>query len=41
MLLMFENRIRGGICRAIHIYAKASNKHMRSYNKAMESSYLK
>ena len=41
MLLMFENRIRGEICRAIHIYAKASNKHMRSYNKDMESSYLK
>ena len=41
MLLTFENRIRGGICRAIHIYAKANNKHMKSYNKDMESSYLK
>ena len=41
MLLMFENRIRGEICRAIHIYAKANNKQMKSYNKDMESSYLK
>ena len=38
---MFEKRIRGGICRAVHRYAKANNKRMKDYNKNKESSYLK
>ena len=29
MLLMVEKRIRGGICHAIHRYAKANNKYMK------------
>ena len=29
MLLMAENGIRGGICQAIHMYAKANNKYMK------------
>ena len=43
MLLMVEKRIRGGICHAIHRYAKASNKYMKEYYyyKNKESSYLK
>ena len=31
MLLMIEKVIRGGICNAIHRYAKASNKYMSDY----------
>ena len=41
MLLMVENGIRGGICHAIHQYAKANNKYMKEYDKNKESSYLK
>ena len=41
MLLMVEKRIRGGICHAIHRYAKTSNKYMKDYGKNKESSYLK
>ena len=37
---MVEKRIRGGICHAIHRYAKANNKYMKNYDKDMESSYL-
>ena len=33
MLLMVETVIRGGICHAIHRYAKANNKHMKNYDK--------
>ena len=33
MLLMVEKGIRGGICHAIHRYAKANNKYMKDYNK--------
>ena len=33
MLLMVEERIRGGICHAIHRYAIANNKYMKDYNK--------
>ena len=33
MLLMVEKGIRGGICYAIHRYAKANNKYMKDYNK--------
>ena len=40
MLLMVENRIRGGICHVIHMYAKANNKYMKNYNKDIESSSL-
>ena len=32
--------IRGGICNAIHRYAKANNKYMRDYDKNKESSIL-
>ena len=41
MLLMIQKGIRGGICHAIHRYAKASNKYMKDYDKNKESSYLK
>ena len=37
MLLMVEKVIRGGICHSIHRYAKANNKHMKSYDKSKES----
>ena len=40
MLTMVEKRIRGGICHAIHRYAKTNNKYMKIYNKIIESSYL-
>ena len=39
MLLRVEKRIRGGICHAIHRYAKANNKYMKNYDKNIESSY--
>ena len=40
MLLIVENGTRGGICQAIHRYAKANNKYMKNYSKNIESSYL-
>ena len=40
MLLMVEKGTRGGICHAIHRYAKANNKYMKNYDKNIESSYL-
>ena len=41
MLLMIEKVIRGGICNAIHRYAKASNKYMSDYkDENKESSFL-
>ena len=40
MLLMVENRIRGGICQATHRYAKANNKYMNNYNKEIKPSYI-
>ena len=40
MLMMFEKWTRGGICHAIHRYAKANNKYMKNYNKNLELSYL-
>ena len=40
MLLMVEEGIRGGICHAIHRYAKANNKYMKNYNKDKEESFL-
>ena len=32
MLLMVKKWIRGGICHAIHWYAKANNKYMKDYD---------
>ena len=40
MLLIVENGIRGGICHAIHRYAKANNKYMKNYDENKESSFL-
>ena len=40
MLLMVEKGIRGGICHAIHRYAKANNKYMKGYKKDDEESFL-
>ena len=37
MLLMVEKEIRGGICHAIHRYAKANNKCMKNYKKIKKS----
>ena len=39
--LMTEKHIRGGICLAIHRYAKANNKYMKDYKKNKEHSCLK
>ena len=30
---MVEKRCRGGICHAVHRYAKANNKYMNNYDK--------
>ena len=40
MLLMVEKGIIGGICHAMHRYAKANNNHMKDYNKDEEGSFL-
>ena len=40
MLLMVEKGTRGGICEAIHSYAKANKKYMKNYHKDIISSYL-
>ena len=40
MLLMVKKGIRGGICHAIHRYAKANNKQMKNYDQNKESSYI-
>ena len=41
MLLIVEKGIGGGICHAIHRYAKANNKYMKNYDENDESSFLK
>ena len=38
MLLMFENRIRGGMCHAVYRYAEANNKYMKKYDENNDSS---
>ena len=40
MLLMIEEGIRGGICHAVHRYAKANNECMKDYDESKESSYI-
>ena len=40
MLLMVEKRISGGVCHAIHRYAKENNKYMKNYDKNTTASYL-
>ena len=40
MLLMIENAIRGGICQAVHRYAKANNRYMDNYDENNEQSYI-
>ena len=40
MLLMVEKGIRGGICHAIHRYAKANNKYMKNFSENEESSFI-
>ena len=40
MLLMVEKGIRGGICHAIHRYAKANNKYMENYYQNKELFYI-
>ena len=37
---MVEKGIKGGICHAIHRYAKANSKYMKDYDKNKETSYL-
>ena len=33
MLLMVEERIRGGLCNKIHQYANTNNKYIKDYDK--------
>ena len=40
MLLMVEEGIRGGMCHAIHRYAKANNKYIRNYDEKEEYPYI-
>ena len=40
MLLMIEEGIRGGLCHAVHRYAKAHNIYMKDYDSSKESSYI-
>ena len=37
---MIEEGIRGGICHAVHRYAKANNRYMKDYDESKESSYV-
>ena len=36
MLIMFEEEIRGGMCKATHRYANAKNKYMNNRDKNKE-----
>ena len=40
MLLMIEEGIRGGICHAVHRYAKANNIYMKDYDSSKGFSYI-
>ena len=40
MLLMIEKGIRGGICHAVHRYAKANNEYKKDYDESKESSCI-
>ena len=40
MLLMFEEGTRVGISQAVHKYATANNKYMKSFNKILASAFL-
>ena len=40
MLLMVERGIRGGICYAVHCYAKANKMYMKNYGKNKDLSYI-
>ena len=40
MLVMVKKGTRGGMCHAIHQYAKADKKYMKDYDKNKESLYL-
>ena len=37
MLLIVEEGIRGGMCHAVHRYAKAKNKYVKNYDEEEES----
>ena len=37
---MIEEGVIGGICHAVHRYAKANNKYMKNYDPSKESSYI-
>ena len=37
---MVEKEIRGGICHAIHRYAKANNNYMKNYDRNKKSLYI-
>ena len=37
---MVEEGIRGGMCHAVHRYAKANNKYMKNYDEEEEFSFL-
>ena len=37
---MIEEGIRGGICHAVHRYAKANNKYMKNCDENKEYSYI-
>ena len=37
---MIEEGITGGICHAVHRYAKANNRYTKDYDESKESSYI-
>ena len=37
---MIEEGARGGICHAVHRYAKKNKKYMKNYDKSKGSSYI-